>query len=465
MDHSTTGTAQSSKGRCPSPLSLLAALACSCAVSGGCASLTNPVADGIPVRQVPPELLAQPKEGEVTIPLSLLRQKPPDAYKLGPGDVLGIWIEGVLGTENQPIPVTFPEQGNLTPASGYPIPVQGDGTINLPFVAPVRVQGMTVEEVQETLRDLYVVKRKILRPGQERILVSLLRPRQYHVLVIRQDSSGQAMGAAPPPIGSRSIGFTVGPAAVGGPRRGMGFAVDLPAYENDVLNALALTGGLPGSDAVNEIVIQRGSFRGGPGRDALAQQLGADCDPALLMARAGGPSIRIPLRVRPGEVPSIRQEDIVLQTGDIVFIEARQADFYYTGGLLPPGEYVLPRDYDLDVVEAVLRVGGPLVSGGINPINITGQFVAGGIGFPNPSLLTVVRQTPGCGQTHIRVDLNRALRDSRERILLQKGDVLILQETPGEAMTRYFTQQFTFTQLSTVILSPRNRGTIAVDVP
>ena len=35
-----------------------------------------------------------------------------------------------------------------------------------------------------------------------------------------------------------------------GTRRGTGFALDLPAYENDVLNALAQTGGFPGTDAV-----------------------------------------------------------------------------------------------------------------------------------------------------------------------------------------------------------------------
>ena len=39
--------------------------------------------------------------------------------------------------------------------------------------------------------------------------------------------------------------------------RGTGHLVALPAYENDVLSALARTGGLPGLDAVNEVVIER----------------------------------------------------------------------------------------------------------------------------------------------------------------------------------------------------------------
>ena len=42
----------------------------------------------------------------------------------------------------------------------------------------------------------------------------------------------------------------------------------------------------------------------------------------------------------------------------------------------------------------------------------------------------------------IRVDLRRALRDPHERILVQPGDVLILQEKPSEAFARYFSQTF-----------------------
>jgi hypothetical protein len=40
----------------------------------------------------------------------------------------------------------------------------------------------------------------------------------------------------------------------------------------------------------------------------------------------------------------------------------------------------------------------------------------------------------------IRVDLDRAMHDPRERLLLQAGDVLVLQERPCEALARYFTQ-------------------------
>ncbi len=171
------------------------------------------------------------------------------------------------------------------------------------------------------------------------------------------------------------------------------------------------------------------------------------------------------MRLRPGQVPSIRPEDIILHTGDIVFIEAREADYFYTGGLLPPGQFVVPRDYDLDVVQAISLVGGPMVSGGLNPINLSGSFVQNGIGFPNPSLVSVIRRTPGGGQVAIRVDLNQALRDPRERILIQPKDVIILQQTPTEAVVQYFTAVFKFNFAWMAIHGPHEMGTATTVVP
>ena len=141
--------------------------------------------------------------------------------------------------------------------------------------------------------------------------------------------------------------------------------------------------------------------------------------------------IRIPLRLRPDEPPPFTPEDVVLQTGDIVFIEARDTEVYYTGGLLFPRQFVLPRNYDLRVVDAVALAGGPLVNGCITQNNLSGAIIASGLGSPSPSLLTVLRKTKCHGQLTIRVDLNRALNDPRENILVQPGDVLVLAGDAG----------------------------------
>ncbi|HXG09749.1 MAG TPA: polysaccharide biosynthesis/export family protein [Gemmataceae bacterium] len=385
----------------------------------GCAALTNPTVDGVPVDQLPPELLGESREAKKPIPLTLLQQCPPDAYRLAPGDVLGIWIEGVLGEANVTIPVqsvpfaAVRELRRVPPAAGYPIQVREDGTISLPFVEPIFVQGLTIAEAQETIRRAYLAPKQILKPGRERILVSLLLPRQYRVVVMREESASSATG----PEGFLSVS-----------KRGTGHDIDLPAYENDVLHALAQTGGLPGLDAYDEVII----YRAGPPREP---GLPAPATPA-------GPVVRIPLRWYPDKPLPFQPHDVVLYDGDVVFLEARVNDVYFTGGLLPAGEHVLPRDVDLDVVEAISRVRGPLVNGAFAVSNLSGALLQPGIGNPTPSLLTVLRKVPGGGQVMIRVDLNKALRDPRERIRVLPGDVLILQETPGEALARYFSQTF-----------------------
>src|SRR5438105_3625271 len=89
-------------------LARLAVLLMAASLSG-CAALTNPVANGLPVRRVPPELLGESREHKVPLPLTLLRQPQPEAYRLAPGDVLGVWIEGVLGEKNQVPPVHLPD--------------------------------------------------------------------------------------------------------------------------------------------------------------------------------------------------------------------------------------------------------------------------------------------------------------------------------------------------------------------
>jgi protein involved in polysaccharide export with SLBB domain len=459
----------------------LAALVLLSALAGaqGCASLSNPTANGIPVRRLSPEQLGESRENMQTIPLSLLRQPPPAGYRLAPGDVLGVWIEGVLGAKGEPPPVRLGDPKTESAALGFPIPVRTDGTISLPLVRPIKVDGMTLEQAEDAIRKAYTVDKEILKKkaGEERIIVTLQRRREYHILVIRQDAGESASGGGGVASSTRTTGFIINfGGGSRGARRGTGYAIDLPAYENDVLNALARTGGFPGSDAVNEVIVERGSFRGERGREDLMNNWrNGGHGPDLPSANnEGGPAaslgppmtldarpqrIRIPLRYRPGHPPEVRPEDVVLQTGDIVFIEAREADVFYTGGLLPSGEYVLPRDTDLDVVEAIARVGGPITSGGLNTANISGTLLPPGIGFPSPTLVSIIRKTPSGQQYTIRVDLDRAQRDIRERILIQPRDLILLQERPEEAIARYIAQAFNFNFTYTFVNNAHALGT------
>jgi len=392
----------------------LAALALAACCSGGCAGLTNPVADGIPVRRLPDEVFGRPKAELQQIPLNLLRINDPGEYKLDKGDVLAVVADEVLTRENQPVPVQFVQNPNATNSAvqGVPVPVQADGTIRLPFLDPIDVRGKTVVEVQKLLIEQIVEKKELVVKGKERVLVDLLQPRRYRVLVVREDTQ-------PIPVQFANAGATA--AVVGGNKKGAAFAIQLEPGRNDLLQALTQTGGPPGFDAKNEVVIRRGKY-----------------DPA-------DPSkgyVRIPLRARPEEPLTFTEADITLDDGDTVYIEARDTEVYYTAGLLGAAQVPLPRDYDLRVIEAIAQVRGPLINGSFNQNAFVASAVNTGIGNPNASLVTVIRRLPNQQQIRIRVDLNEAFRDLRENILIQPGDMIVLQERPGESVARYFTQTF-----------------------
>jgi protein involved in polysaccharide export with SLBB domain len=400
-----------------------------CVLLSGCAAVTNPVANGIPVRMLPDDLKATTREGFDPLPLTLLRQQRPDAYLLDKGDTLGIFIEGVIGAAETPPPVNFPDSAELPPSIGYPFPIRPDGTISLPYVGSVELGGLTIEQAEQRVIEAYMAK-EILRPEDQRILVTLMRPRTVKVLVVRDDASQGSVS-----VSSNSlVGLGTTETTIGGGRRSEGQVLELPAYENDVLNALARTGGLPGSESSQEVVIQRGYWRDAAGTAGSGGT-------AVPEAGTDQPrDTRIPLRIRPGQSPGFRPEDVILQNGDIVTVRGRDPELFYSGGLLPAGEYFLPADYDLKVVEAVLRVRGPLLNGGLNSSNLSGAVVGAGTGNPSPNLLSVLRKTPGGGQVNIRVDLDEAVRDPRQNIVVQAGDILILQEAPDQAMTRYWSQ-------------------------
>ena len=66
----------------------------------------------------------------------------------------------------------------------------------------------------------------------------------------------------------------------------------------------------------------------------------------------------------------------------------------------------------------------------------------------------MLRKVSATQQIPIRVDLNRAFIDPRERILIQPGDIIVLQERPGEAVGRYLSQTLRINSNFDVIRSP-----------
>ncbi len=290
------------------------------------------------------------KEDLRDIPFVLLRRRPIDLYLVGPGDILGIVVDKVLGDSEQFVPVKPGESADVPPSLGYPVPIRDDGTISMPQVKPIMVEGLSLAQIEDALKEAYTVKRHIVLPEKFSVIVTLYHKRTNKIIVIRQDSGGNTAVSSNTIFGSTSVQTS--------PKRGTGQQLDLQIGENDVGTALAKTGGMPGIDAINEVVIEPAPVPLTP------EELKASGDEKPTLP-SGKPKvkyvnqyIRIPLRLRPGEPFPFTEDDIILQNGDVIFIAARDADVFYTAGLLGGGQFAMPRDTDLDVIQAICLVRG-----------------------------------------------------------------------------------------------------------
>lgn len=499
----------------------------------GCAAF-SPVR-GVPINRVADAQCISVRNYEQTIDLSLLRQIPPREHIVDARDILAIYIEGILGDTDKPLPTSQPLGPHVRATVGYPLEVRGDGTISLPYVPPIPVAGLTVPQVEQRIRETYTIQKPLLQPGQDRILVGLHQPRTFRVLVLRQEA-GQRR-TAESPFENTDLQQE---------KRGTGHVLTLPAFENDVLHALAQTGGLPGLDAQNAIYIirQRVStvpphwnhgqpaavsapplwptysaqpavpqpagvpvfpmpvphaeighsihnlrdtrdreaniftatepeavppslqeqawpprtkandpspeyaypdgpqqpyqFRGqSPSEHSLAgylqhQSPGWSMPPAVqTYAAAGAQIIRIPLRTAPGQPLPFSPADVILEDGDVIFIEARDDEFFYSSGLLGGGRFRLPRDRDLDLVEAISLIEGEGRAArpgkSIGGASILNQDVSVGA-----SRVVIHRKLPDDTRVALQVNLYDILKNPNEPILIQPEDRIYLRYAPWE---------------------------------
>jgi len=286
------------------------------------------------------------------------------------------------------------------------------------------VTGLTLADAERRIADAYTKDKEILLEGNEKIIVTLMQRRTYNILVIREDIQ----------TGNQSSTFNPNQVFIGQGNSTETSSIQLPAGENDVLHALSETGGMPSERARNEIVI----FRGGQTNDvdSLVQEVNAP-ERQLGANRSQANMIRIPIEAERGQFPNLSEDDVTLYDGDVVYIQGREEEVFYTGGLLEGGRFPLPRDYRLDVLEAIALAGG----------SVSGAAGSGGLGRTSsiiPATQVTILRKCGCEQTAIDVDLRYALADPSERVIIQPGDLIILEFRKRELITNSIAQVFTF---------------------
>lgn len=348
---------------------------------------------------------------EVQINFLTLRRSPPKEYVLDKGDTLGVYIQGITGDKDVPPPVHFPEDSANEPALGYPVPIRDDGDISLPLIAPLQVSGLTLGEAETKIRKAYTEDKEILLKGTDKIILTLMRRRTYNVLVIREDENENAQ-----------FSLRQNETYLGEKSKGETYSIELPAYENDILHALSETGGMPGESAINELVILRGGMNAGnEGVVQAIDEIGTTGEATTLESAN---ILRIPMKGEPGSFPRLSEADVTLNDGDVVYIKGREREVFYTGGLLEGGRFPLPRDYEINVLEAMALAGG-------SSTTTAGAGTRIGGGIVPATQVTILRKC-GCEQVAIDVDLRRALADPTERVIIQPGDLIMLEYRRNE---------------------------------
>ena len=394
--------------------------------SVGCHAITD-VHKSIPASRLPCELCTEPREGRSVFPFTALGQEKPNAHVIGAGDQLSIYVFGVVppGVDETPVlqrtqPVNqryYPPHGSVVGATtGLPVEVDHTGGVELPLIGRIELAGLTLPEATDAVKKAYRDK-QITKEDTERVHVSLITARVHRIVVLREDT--------PSPVVQ-----LVQPGQVDHIHRGSADVVDLPAYENDLLHALAVTGGLPGTDAAREIWIFKRSGLQDP-HAICAEELQARTANFVEGEVCENQVVRIPLTGCPGEGLPFTQADVQLDSGDVVYVPRRD-EYFYIGGLVGGAKIPLPRDEDIDVVEAIALANGSV--GG--PLGQSGQALASGTPghMVRPTRVIILRETPDGRQLPIRVDLARAMTDQKERILIQPNDVVMLQFKPHQAV-------------------------------
>jgi len=356
------------------------------------------------------------------------------------GDVLGIYIADVLGDREELPQVAYPsfrtKNSPIEPFVGQPIKVESDGTIKLPYVDPIYVEGMSLPQVRDTIATQYVNVGGLVKEGRSNVFVSLITPRFHRIYVVRQDTRYNTPGVISPSEQEIS-------------RRWSGTTLYLEPKEASVLTALMRTGGLPGIDAKNELWVMKGVPKEELHTVGIPNLKKLEGMTPMMIPKEGSKMIRIPLMQQLGEEFPFTQEDVVLGDGDVVFLPRRDGDHFMTGGMLPSGRYPLPRDRDLDILEAIAISTGPQFGpgAGTRPPNYAG----GGKGILPPTDVVIIRRLATDRQIKIHVDLKKCLDDPSERVRIARGDLVLLKfkkrEMAGNIAMNLFNLNFTLSRV------------------
>jgi hypothetical protein len=159
--------------------------------------------------------------------------------------------------------------------------------------------------------------------------------------------------------------------------------------------------------------------------------------PAFVNARTE----RISSILAPSHRDQSTRTDVILRDRAVAFLVMADENIFYTAGLLGGGQYSLPEGKQLDVIQAIALVREydvKLPSARGTLAGLVDDFL--GLCIPDPSRATILRRTADGGVIRIQVDLDLALRDKNQRLVIHPGDTIVLQQPPTDLGAFYLSQ-------------------------
>lgn len=309
--------------------------------------------------QLPPDLVAAPVIDVETIDLTQLTGYTVSTELIEPGDLLEVTL--ISG---------YSERGSAS----SPVRVADNGMANIPLLGNVALAGLELEGAEQAIAAAAIAREIYKHP---------------HVIVVMEQkrvSKVTVIGAVKKPG-----------------------VYELPRASCDLLGAIVAAGGLTDHAGTNVDVRSPGRIGPGARGDLMArsphQQIAFEQQQRAESAR----SVRIDLvaasRSGHGGVP--------LRDGDVIKVEKRDPKPIHVLGLVNrPGQYELPSDKELRVLDAVALAGG------------TRTGVA--------DKIYVIRRPAGGGDSKvIKISMNRAKHKGEDNLVLASGDTISVEHTPA----------------------------------
>lgn len=320
---------------------------------------------GFHARSLPPELAAPQVHSGQHVNLSRLTQATTKNELIYAGDTVLVAIATGLEVRSAPT---------------WSLRVAEDGTVNVPLVGRIGVAGLQLTNAERVIHN-ESVRRGVYRDPQVSVTIESRRSNKVTVLGAVQKQ---------------------------GP-------YELPSNSSDLLSALVAAGGLS-KDADTVVEIRHapdsgpeGLASGQPGADAAA-------NPEVSLAsyaegrRPQRPSRSVRIDLNAADATS--GSEFQLTDGSVVMVMNRPEQTIHVAGLVKrPGQFDVPADQDLRLLDAV--------------------SLAGGLRTEIADKVLIVRNLPGRAQpVTILASINRAKYDPQENLRLAGGDLITVEETP-----------------------------------